>query len=92
MNLEDFYKPKEITKISNEITQESTYYKDINAHNDLAFANGYVSCMKCLPKDDRKFLIEFFKDKYDKEEDKSKVKTIEYILRLCNDEFKVVEI
>lgn len=92
MNIEDFYKQKEYNKISNEIGQESTYYKDMMAYNNLAYASGYVSCMRCMKKDDREFLIDFFKKSYDKEEDKSKVKAIEYILRLCNDEFKVVEI
>jgi hypothetical protein len=92
MNIEDFYKQKEFNKISNEIEKESTYWKDIMAHNNLAYASGYVSCMKCMRKDDREFLIDFFKKEYDKEEDKTKVKVIEYILKLCNDEFKVVEI
>lgn len=92
MNIEEFYKQKEFSKISNEIGKESTYLKDVKSYNDLAYANGYVSCMKCMRKDDREFLIDFFKKAYDKEEDKSKVKVIEYILRLCNDEFKIVEI
>jgi hypothetical protein len=89
MNIEDFYKQTELYKISNEIGKESAYNKDMVAYGDLAFANGFVSCMKCMSKDDRKFLIESIKDSYDKE---SKLKTIEYILRLCNDEFKVVEL
>lgn len=86
------YNQKEFSKISNEIGKDSTYHKDIQAYGDLAYANGYVSCMKCMLKDDREFLIESFKKSYDKEEDKSKVRAIEYIVRLCNDEFKVVEI
>lgn len=91
MNIDDFYKQKEYNKISDEIAQESTYYKDIIAYSDLSFARGFVACMKCMSKEDRNFLIEFFKDKYDKEKDKSQVKSVEYLLRLCNDEFKVVE-
>jgi uncharacterized protein YrzB (UPF0473 family) len=92
MNIEDFYRKKEFSKISDEIGKESTYYKDVMAYNDLAYASGYVACMRCMSKEDRNFLIDFFKKSYDKEEDKAKVKSIEYILRLCGDEFKVVEI
>lgn len=92
MDILSCYKKKEIKKISDEIGNESTYWKDIMSHNELAYANGYVSCMKCMRKDDREFLIDFFKKEYDKEEDKTKIKVIEYILRLCNDEFKVIEI
>jgi hypothetical protein len=88
MNIEDFYKQKENMKISNEISRESAYNKDIKAYSDLAYANGFVACMKFMTKDNRIMAIESVKEVHDKDK---YGKILEYILRLYNDEFKAIE-
>ena len=66
---------------------------DINNYYEVGYANGFIACVKAMPKDDRKMYIESIKEVYNKNKDEGKeCKTFEYVLRLYNDEFKTIEI
>lgn len=90
MDLKSIFKQAESSKISEEIMNQSTYQKDINNYYSLGFANGTVNTMKVMSKEDREIFIKGLKELYDKDTEKNK--TLEYIFRLYNDEFKLIEI
>jgi len=92
MDIEDFYKQKESSKIFNEINQESAYQKDLANYNRIGFASGFVLAMKFMSSDDRKLSIESLKEVYNKDKDTKDCKWMEFIFRLYNDEFKAIEI
>lgn len=91
MNIEDFYKQKESNKIFEEINQESAYQKDLANYNRIGVASGFVMAMRFMSKSDRELTIESLKTVYDKDKDSKDCKWLEYIFRMYNDEFKLIE-
>jgi hypothetical protein len=93
MDLLRNYKQTEFSRISEEILSESAYQKDINNYADLAFAKGFIHCMKHLTdNNEREDIIKLVKEARNNTDNKKDDKVLEYILRLCNDEFKTIDL
>lgn len=88
MNLENYFRQTEKSKILEEISSESPYQKELGNYYNAGLAEGYIGCMKMMTKEERIKIIDSIKEVGKKKDSK----ICEYILRLYNDEFKVLDL
>lgn len=92
MDFLKYYKEKEVNKILNEVSEKSAYQKDLANYYNVGCANGFVNCLRYIEKEKREEIIKGLNEYYKENKDKKDMTQVEYILRLYNDEFKVIEI
>lgn len=86
------YKKKEVNKILNEVSEKSAYQKDLANYYNVGCADGFINCLRYIDKEKREEIIKGLNEYYKENKDKKDISQVEYILRLYNDEFKVIEI
>ena len=92
MNFLSCYKEKEINKVLNEVSEKSAYQKDLANYYNVGCADGFVNCLRYIDKEKRQEIIKGLNEYYKENKDKKDITQVEYILRLYNDEFKIIEI
>lgn len=92
VDISRYYKQTESSKILDEVSSQSAYQKDIGNYYSVGYSEGFIACMTYMDKEQREEAIQELKKLYDKDKETGESKSLEYILRLYNDKFKVLEI